>query len=171
MVGIAGIAALLIGHSLVLWYGTRTDYFDRSGKAIKCYVLTRDGKVTYGERAGIDPTTGRLCRLLTAEMLERLKQYEMGKRPQQITDTNPTFFDPRTGEPIVWYYRSKTDIEIFDLNADPPNTVSPSMLASTPAQNLNPICSRRGIPRFNLFGKCSRIDDRGRRSGIQCDPQ
>jgi hypothetical protein len=29
------------------------------------------------------------------------------------------------------------------------------MLASTPAQTLNPIRSRRGIPRFSLFGKCS----------------
>src|SRR5665811_1783384 len=41
-------------------------------------------------------------------------------------------------------------------SADPPNTVSPSMLASTPAQTLNPIRSRRGIPRFSLFGKCSK---------------
>ncbi|MGA2843687.1 MAG: hypothetical protein ABSG18_26915, partial [Steroidobacteraceae bacterium] len=38
---------------------------------------------------------------------------------------------------------------------DPPNTVSPSMLASIPARTLNPIRSRRGIPRFSLFGKCS----------------
>jgi hypothetical protein len=30
------------------------------------------------------------------------------------------------------------------------------MLASTPAQTLNPIRSRRGIPRFSLFGKCSK---------------
>src|SRR5450759_1903872 len=42
-------------------------------------------------------------------------------------------------------------------HADPPNTVSPSMLASTPAQTLNPIRSRRGIPRFSLFGKCSNM--------------
>ena len=30
------------------------------------------------------------------------------------------------------------------------------MLASTPAQTLNPIRSRRGTPRFSLFGKCSK---------------
>src|ERR1019366_816522 len=29
------------------------------------------------------------------------------------------------------------------------------MLASIPARTLNPIRSRRGIPRFSLFGKCS----------------
>src|SRR5450756_2386792 len=30
------------------------------------------------------------------------------------------------------------------------------MLACTPAQTLNPIRSRRGSPRFSLFGKCSK---------------
>src|ERR1035437_4281549 len=34
------------------------------------------------------------------------------------------------------------------------------MLASIPARTLNPIRSRRGIPRFSLFGKCS--------SGLVC---
>ena len=87
--GIAGISALLIGHSLLLWYGTRGEYFERSGKAIKCYVLSREGQVTYGERPGIDPATGRLCRSVTPEMLERLKEYAKGKRPQQITELQP----------------------------------------------------------------------------------
>jgi hypothetical protein len=32
------------------------------------------------------------------------------------------------------------------------------MLASIPARTLNPIRSRRGIPRFSLFGKCSKIN-------------
>lgn len=121
--GIAGISALLIGHSLVLWYGTRNNYFDRSGTAIKCYVLTRDGKVTYGERPGVDLATGLQCRPVTPEMLERLKAYQTGKRPQQIMDSNPTFFDPRTGEPIVWYYRSKdNEIQLFDLMGFQPDT-------------------------------------------------
>jgi dTDP-4-dehydrorhamnose reductase len=32
------------------------------------------------------------------------------------------------------------------------------MLASIPARTLNPIRSRRGIPRFSLFGKCSNAE-------------
>ncbi len=116
LIGIVGICSLLMMHSLVLWYGTRNSYFDPSGTPIKCYVLTREGQVTYGERPGIDTATGRLCRPITAEMLERLKQYEKGKRPRQIDSVNPTFFDPRTGEPIVWYRSSKNDdIKLFDL--------------------------------------------------------
>jgi hypothetical protein len=36
------------------------------------------------------------------------------------------------------------------------------MLASIPARTLNPIRSRRGIPRFSLFGKCSKRTKAGR---------
>lgn len=122
-IGISGIALLLIGHSLALWYATRNNFFDVSGKAVKCYVLTRDGKVTYGEHAGIDPTTGRLCRPITAEMLERLRQYADGKRPQLISTSDPTFFDPRTGEPIVWYFKAKDGtVQLFDLMGFHPDT-------------------------------------------------
>jgi transcriptional regulator with XRE-family HTH domain len=46
------------------------------------------------------------------------------------------------------------------------------MLASIPARTLNPIRSRRGIPRFSLFGKCSNLSqgyisdvETGRRKG------
>jgi hypothetical protein len=121
--GLVGIAALLIGHSLVLWYGTKGQSFDRTGNAIKCFVLTRDGQVTYGEHAGVDPTTGRQCRPVTPEMLERLQKYAAGKRPQVIVTSNPVFFDPRSGEPIVWYYKNKENsIEIFDLMGFHPDT-------------------------------------------------
>jgi hypothetical protein len=123
LIGIIGISVLLVGHSLALWYGTRDNYFDRTGAAAKCYVLTRDGKVTYGEVAGIDPATGRLCRPVTAEMLERLQQYEQGKRPTLITDLEPNFFEARTGEPVVWYYQSPVDgIQLFDLMGFHPQT-------------------------------------------------
>jgi hypothetical protein len=43
MIGIAGIATLLVAHSLVLYFGTRDKFFDRSGAAIKCYVVTSGG--------------------------------------------------------------------------------------------------------------------------------
>ena len=123
LIEIVGICSLLTMHSLALWYGTRNSYFDPSGKPIKCYVLTREGQVTYGEHPGIDAVTGRLCRPVTAEMLERLKQYETGKRPRQVDSLNPTFFDPRTGEPIVWYRLSKSDeIKLFDLMGFDPDS-------------------------------------------------
>jgi hypothetical protein len=126
MVGIAGIAAMLIGHSVALWYGTKDKYFDSKGDPIKCYVLTRDGKVIYREHPGIDPATGRSCRPITPEMLERLKQYEFGKRPQRIvttSDADPVFFDPRSGEPMVWYSTANDHtIALFDLMGFNPDT-------------------------------------------------
>ena len=49
-------------------------------------------------------------------MLERLREYEKGNRPQKIQTADPTFFDLRTGEPIVWYYKDKNGvIELFNL--------------------------------------------------------
>ena len=123
LVGVTGIAALFIAHSLILWYGTRDKSFDREGNAIKCYVLSRDGQVTYGEHVGIDPATGRQCRPVTPEMLERLQKYAAGKRPLAVVDASPVFFDQRSGEPIVWYYKGKeNNIEIFDLMGFHPDT-------------------------------------------------
>jgi hypothetical protein len=122
-IGIAGLGVLLVGHSIVLWYGTRNQLIDRAGNAIKCYVLSRDGSVTYGEHPGIDPATGRECRPVKPEIVERLQKYAAGKRAEQIDDPNPTFFDPRSGEPIVWYYKLKTgQIELYDLMGFEPNT-------------------------------------------------
>jgi hypothetical protein len=115
-IGIAGLGILLVGHSIALWYGTRNQLIDRAGNAIRCYVLSRDGSVTYGEHPGIDPATGRECRPVKPEIVERLRKYAAGKRAQQINESNPTFFDPRSGEPIVWYYKSKSGlIELYDL--------------------------------------------------------
>ena len=79
--------------------------------------------VQYRERAGTDMETGRPCRMVTPEILERLREYEKGKRPTRIESGDPTFFDPRTGEPIVWHVRNQRgDIELFDLMGFHPNS-------------------------------------------------
>ena len=89
-----------------------------------CYVITREG-VSYGYKAGIDPVTGKECREIKPGLLERLREYEKGKRPTRITEDvkKITFFDPRTGEPIVWYFkRPDGTIELFDLMGFHPET-------------------------------------------------
>ena len=117
IVGISGLAALLIAHSLVLWWATRDQIIG------KCYVISRDGNVTYREHPGIDAKTGRECRPVTPEMVERLRDYQAGKRPQRVTVESPLFFDDRSGEPIVWYYRAKNnEIQLFDLMGFHPDT-------------------------------------------------
>ena len=121
-VGYGGIIALLIANSIVLWQGTKDQFFETSGAATKCYVLTRDG-VRYGERVGIDAFTGKPCRSVTPEMLERLQEYAKGKRPERVVSDDPAFFDLKTGEPVVWYAKSKDgEIELFDLMGFHPET-------------------------------------------------
>ena len=97
----------------------------RKRSAQSCYIITKDSNqpVQYRESPGIDPDTGRQCRLVTPELLERLREYEKGNRPTRIQHGEPTFFDLRTGEAVVWYYKNqKGEIEIFDLMGFHPET-------------------------------------------------
>src|SRR6266566_7110370 len=102
--------------------------------AKQCYIIQRDARapVIYRDRLpGIDPETGRECRLVTIGVVERLKEYAEGKRPVRIKALQPEFFDPRTSEPIVWYVDHGGTIEIFDLMGYHPET-SEELLPVTP---------------------------------------
>jgi hypothetical protein len=119
-IGYAGLLALVIGHSLLL--GRIDANFQKSGVAEKCYVMTRTSIKTLN-RVGIDPETGRECRPLTPQIVEKIAEYRGGHRPKQITSNDPTFFDPTTGEPVVWYSKNTRDqIELFDLMGFHPQT-------------------------------------------------
>src|SRR6266508_6151162 len=119
---LAGLLVLLVGQSLVLWIGTSGEIITRSGKATKCYVITRDS-VIYRERPGIDPSTGRECKSVTPELVEKLREYERGNRPIRMETANPVFFDSGTGRPIVWFYKNKNgEIELFNLMGFHPET-------------------------------------------------
>ena len=122
LIGLFGIIGLLVTHSLIMWWGTSRIIISQKGESLKCYVITRDA-VRYGERPGIDPETGRQCRPVTPDMVERLRAYEKGNRPKRIAENEPVFFNLGTGEPIVWYYKNKDDkVEIFDLMGFHPDT-------------------------------------------------
>lgn len=120
--GIGGVVALLFANSMVLWIATRDFGVDRSGAALKCFFF--DGaRVEYGERPGIDPRTGRTCRAVTPEILWRLREYEKGRKPQLMQGGDIVFFDPRSGEPVIWFSRSRNRlIELFDLMGFHPET-------------------------------------------------
>src|SRR5260370_37997907 len=56
-------------------------------------------------------------------MTEKYNAYKDGKRPQIITDINAAFFDPVSGEPIIWFAKADTGrIELFDLMGFHPQT-------------------------------------------------
>jgi hypothetical protein len=113
--GALGFLALLVGHSLVL---SRADNL-----MTKCYVVTRN-EIKVLNRVGIDPQTGLTCRLLTPEMAEKVRLYQGGKRPTQITGLPVVFFSTLTGEPIVWFTKGTAphSIELFDLMGYSPRT-------------------------------------------------
>ena len=100
----------------------------------QCYIIQRGARapVIYRDHLpGMDPETGRECRLVTTGLIERLKEYAEGKRPVRIKARPPEFFDPRTSEPIVWYVDHGGAIEIFDLLGFHPET-SEELLPVTP---------------------------------------
>jgi hypothetical protein len=103
--------------------------------ATQCYIIQRDARepVIYRDQPlGMDPETGRECRLVTIDVRERLKEYAEGKRPVRIKALQPEFFDPRTSEPIVWYVVDHGGtIAIFDLMGYDPET-SEGLLPVTP---------------------------------------
>ncbi|MET3993361.1 signal transduction histidine kinase [Bradyrhizobium sp. S3.9.2] len=119
-IGYAGLLALILGHSLLL---ARIDAnFRKNGVAEKCYVMTRTSIKTLN-RAGIDPETGRECRPLTPQIVEKIGEYKRGHRPTQIASGDPSFFDPTTGEPVVWYSKNdRGQIQLFDLMGFHPQT-------------------------------------------------
>jgi hypothetical protein len=100
----------------------------------QCYIIQRGARapVIYRDQLpGMDPETGRECRLVTTGLTERLQEYAQGKRPVRIKASQPEFFDPRTSEPIVWYVDHGDTIEIFDLMGYHPET-SEELLPVTP---------------------------------------
>ena len=61
--------------------------------------------------------------MVTPELIERLRAYEKGERPKRTEEKDPAFFDPRTGEAILWYYKNANgDIELFNLMGFDPST-------------------------------------------------
>jgi hypothetical protein len=111
-----------------------TEWQQSQKNAKQCYIIQRDSRAPVIYRArplGIDPETGRECRLVTTGLIERLKEYAEGKRPVRIKAPQPEFFDPRTSEPIVWYVDHGDTIEIFDLMGYHPET-SEELLPVTP---------------------------------------
>jgi len=119
-IGYIGFLGLLIGHGLLL--GLRDRNYDIAGKTEKCFVLTREG-IKILNQVGTDPDTGRECKLLTPQMTEKYDAYKNGRRPKAVNDTDPAFFDPVTGEAIIWYAKGDDGhIELFDLMGFHPKT-------------------------------------------------
>ena len=123
LLGLTGLLTLLIGNSLVLWYGTSAHFFARSGEPIKCYIVARDA-IRYGEQPGIDPV--ERTRMPPSHTGDRRTSQCIRRWCKATSDLNhlePVFFEPRTGAPAVWYAAGANgQIELFDLMGFHPET-------------------------------------------------
>src|SRR5262249_14947638 len=82
---------------------------------VRCYIITEDA-IVYHEASGVNPATFPKCKPVTSDIEEYLQAYGTGNRPKKVEANDPTFFDPQTGNPIIWYSKNKSgDIELFDL--------------------------------------------------------
>jgi hypothetical protein len=115
--------ALLTGlYAAVYFLGmyavSRNAAFTHSeGKVLQWYSDTPEG-LRFFDSPGFDPKYGIALRPVTPEMKVAQARRERGQVPQSVPATNLSqlqLFDPLTGDPRYWYYRSPTgDFELFD---------------------------------------------------------
>jgi hypothetical protein len=79
-----------------------------------------------------------------------------------VNEDEPVFFDPRTGEPIVWFWRAKSgEIELFNLMGFHPET----------GEELQPV-SRDAVEAFKLQVSARRQwEERRQRPPQRIDPE
>ena len=123
------------------------------------YAITRDG-VRYSNKPGIDQLTGRQWHEMTDQLLERLKEYERGRRPTKVVSNDPMFFDRATGEPIVWYLKTAAgEIELFDLMGFHPATGEELLPVTKEVANEWNQQRRKCVPAPVKIGPDTRIFD------------
>ena len=111
---------VIYGHSPLLraLYGSEVCFNQRTGQALKWYVVQPGGEIVLRDSPGYEsageqrhPATSQICRII--ELQKR------GIRPSQI-DEDPRsvkYFNEVTGQPRVWYYKA-ADGRIVLFNAE-----------------------------------------------------
>ena len=109
-------------------------FFDlRTGEPVIWYHLGKNGEVEIFDLMGFHPDTGDELLPVTREVADRWriqkekKQAELSRRPPQPVDPKKYApFDPLTGAPRIWFWRSATGAyEFFDNPGFHPRTGEP----------------------------------------------
>ncbi|MGP0058607.1 MAG: hypothetical protein ACLPID_04895 [Beijerinckiaceae bacterium] len=107
--------------------GGQVCFNQSTGKAIKWYVLRRDGQIEWFDSSGYDPALGDEKKPVTAKICQIIANYQRGKFPTPIRasiNTNPPkkLLGDR-GEPIIWYHQQPDGfIQMFDAPGFYPGT-------------------------------------------------
>lgn len=92
---------------LTMFFLSRGTYFGHfKGEAIKYYALTPEG-IRFFDSPGFDSKYGIELKPVTSDMMVKFQKKTLGMQPKRIDIEeikNMEFFDPITGEAIIWYY-------------------------------------------------------------------
>jgi len=112
---------MILGGSIVVamstHFFTKGVYFDRAtGKSQKCYAKTLEG-FKFSSVCDFDPKLGVRFQKITPEVMKEIVFWEKSGSLKNVPPVKEgQYFDPLTGEAVVWYsLRSDGSIHLFSL--------------------------------------------------------
>lgn len=103
--GITILLILAVTYNVSLYYVTRDLTFGfKTDKALRYYALTPDG-VKFYDRPGVDTTYGVALQPVTPENVVDLLAMSRGEFRRLDDRGALSFFNPRTGAAMVWYFK------------------------------------------------------------------
>ncbi|MCS7042071.1 MAG: hypothetical protein NZR01_04710 [Bryobacteraceae bacterium] len=123
-IGWAILTVLVVSYNLCLYFATRRISFTAKGEPVRYYAITPEG-VKYSDRPGVERTYGVPFQPMTPEMAYKLWLLEKGRVLPVPPDDRP-WFNPATGEALLWYYRFPDGtLEFYDRPGRHPFTNEP----------------------------------------------
>lgn len=111
----------ILGSSIIMatatYFFTGDVYFDRvTGKAQKCYAKTLEG-FKFSSTCDFDPKLGVRFQKITSDVMKEIVFWQRNGTLKDIPSINDgQYFDPLTGESIVWYsLRPDGSMHLFSL--------------------------------------------------------
>jgi hypothetical protein len=119
-----------LAHALL---GKDVCFNQRTGAPLKWYVQSPNGQITLFDSAGYD-TAGAPKLPVTPEICKAFTRQVANIAPQRITTANVRelqFFDPNTGRPRVWYFKTANGTyDLYDSPGFSPGTSEPLLPVS-----------------------------------------
>jgi hypothetical protein len=118
-----------LAHALL---GSDVCFNQKTGVPLKWYVQAPNGEITLFDSGGYD-TAGAQKLPVTSDICKAFARQVAKVAPQRIGGSvrDLQFFDPNTGRPRVWYYKStKGTYELFDAPGFNPGTSEPLLPVS-----------------------------------------
>lgn len=120
-VAILGVSVIF---AVATYFFTDDVYFDRvTGKAQKCYAKTLEG-FKFSSTCDFDPKLGVRFQKIDSDVMKEIVFWQRNGALKDIPSVNDgQYFDPLTGESIVWYsLHSNGSIRLFSLPGFDPAT-------------------------------------------------